>query len=174
MTANVGSEDRENCLAAGMNDFLSKPVNRQRLEGLISDWADRLTSRSQGPCCSSECGGTVCDGPLLDETIRDNLTATLGADGFWVLASRLRKLLPREIENLRIAVVGDDSTSVHAIAQALHASCVNLGFVCLSSALDRLERITNHRGHQRMDAWERVKERADQTLDLINQIEPDR
>ena len=31
MTANAMSEDRENCLNAGMNDFISKPINKEDL-----------------------------------------------------------------------------------------------------------------------------------------------
>jgi signal transduction histidine kinase/CheY-like chemotaxis protein len=46
MTANAFDEDRERCLAAGMNDFLSKPVHRPTLEGMIERWA---AGRQQPP-----------------------------------------------------------------------------------------------------------------------------
>ncbi|MDD5297939.1 MAG: PAS domain S-box protein [Rhodocyclaceae bacterium] len=38
MTANAFSEDRENCLHAGMNDFLSKPVEPQALHDKLLKW----------------------------------------------------------------------------------------------------------------------------------------
>ncbi len=40
MTANVMSGDRERCLEVGMNDYIAKPVQRERLESVLEKWLD--------------------------------------------------------------------------------------------------------------------------------------
>jgi CheY-like chemotaxis protein len=38
MTANAMQEDHDRCLTAGMDDFVSKPVNAKHLQEILHRW----------------------------------------------------------------------------------------------------------------------------------------
>ncbi len=58
MTANAMDGDKQNCLAAGMNDYISKPVLPEAVEAVLERW---------------------CSAPLPSITIQENLDETVSA-----------------------------------------------------------------------------------------------
>jgi two-component system sensor histidine kinase/response regulator len=38
MTANAMEGDREKCIESGMNDYITKPINRDQIHKKISQW----------------------------------------------------------------------------------------------------------------------------------------
>jgi CheY-like chemotaxis protein len=43
LTAHASAEDREKCMAAGMDDYLSKPLNPQQLAETLERWMPKRT-----------------------------------------------------------------------------------------------------------------------------------
>jgi CheY-like chemotaxis protein len=46
MTANAMQGDKEICLAAGMDDYMSKPIKFENLIGVLKKWADDLKTQN--------------------------------------------------------------------------------------------------------------------------------
>jgi len=54
MTAHALVEERELCLASGMDDHLSKPIDRDRLLAMVRKWTARELPRDETPGSSSD------------------------------------------------------------------------------------------------------------------------
>jgi CheY-like chemotaxis protein len=83
MTASAMAQDREMCIAAGMDDFLAKPIRQTDLEGVVRRWANAP------PIVNTDLEAWLVDAYLAEETvIQDELRAALQArDGARVAAA---------------------------------------------------------------------------------------
>ncbi|EKT4092910.1 TPA: response regulator [Stenotrophomonas maltophilia] len=162
MTANAMAGDRERCLQAGMDDYLSKPIARATLHALLKRWGDgraasparpsvepshaRLTANSsRAP--SAEHGSALQDDdsrvgskpqPVLDRDVLDELHAVIGDTAFQIIMVFLDDA-PAMVQQLQQAAQGSDEPRLQAIAHSLKSSSANVGALSLSAVAQRIE-----------------------------------
>lgn len=132
VTANAVPGDRERCLAAGMDDYLSKPIEHQALRAAIE--------RTGGAARPAARTATVVPAGAIDWRRIESL-APFDPDGTMVagaIASFLADA-PGRIEAMREAQATEDAAAVIAAAHALKGAAANIGAARLQELTQRVE-----------------------------------
>lgn len=124
LTACTGQGEREQCLAAGMDDFISKPIRPQMLTDMLARWLPA------GAIAAASASG--CEDEL--EAIHD----MFGADFAGLAALYTRDGSPR-LAALGEAHAAGDWTKVAKVAHALGGSSASIGATGLSALCKELE-----------------------------------
>ena len=142
MTAHAMKGDRERCLEAGMDDYLSKPFTRGQLADVLHRClADGPT---EVPDTAADRGGDASthDGGVVDDATLNELRA-LDRDGSgdslrYVLTLYLDKS-PQLMTRLAEAVEAGDAVAMGNLAHSSKSASANVGATKLSTLCESLE-----------------------------------
>lgn len=137
MTANALEGDRERCLAAGMDDYISKPIRQESLAAILDRWIPSDDGVSPAP--QKESASAV---RVIDESVIAELRAleTMGKPGFLTrLIDLFIEDLPRRLATLQSAVKEARPEELAREAHALKGSCAQLGATRLAALCEILE-----------------------------------
>ena len=183
-TANAMKADIDACLAAGMDDHVTKPIDRKALVTTLRRWLPARPPAAPPPVSVVDEGrGTpspkttaAADGGLALEDIDVNGTL----DRLAIDRVRLEPMLMRfadglspMLDALRVAVAAKDAAGAARHAHAIAGSAGNLGADALMAAARALERAGRERRPDLSALLADVEDRAATVSRTIQRLRPD-
>jgi CheY-like chemotaxis protein len=164
ITANALQGDREKCLAAGMDDYISKPVQMDELLRALTESGSQASQTS--PVCLIEETKTA----IFDPTMLGQFQAEMGQDGAEMAAELIEVFLadtPHRLTELQASLAQADADRLQKVAHSLKSAAALLGATNLSKLCQELE--TMGRSGVLVEAAEKVTE-AIATYDQLESI----
>ncbi|MGA2139949.1 MAG: ATP-binding protein [Verrucomicrobiia bacterium] len=142
MTAHVMKTDRDKCLAAGMDDFLSKPVRVAHLESVLTRWlsASATTAAGEASVPPTNPPDTPSSSASVDWEIFRELAGN-DATRLQELSERYLQQTTEQFAKLRDAIATGAAPDVKCIAHSAAGSSAMCGMNPMVALLRELERM---------------------------------
>jgi two-component system sensor histidine kinase/response regulator len=146
MTAAAMDGDRETCLAAGMDDYITKPVRLDTIAAALERWIPRPTSDATATATATATGESISPSeniPLepLDYSQIDLLRSLDDGDGAVfgeIIDQYLTQTTAGRLELARVVGAGD-AHGLQRAAHTLKGASANVGATALVAVCDELE-----------------------------------
>jgi signal transduction histidine kinase/DNA-binding NarL/FixJ family response regulator/HPt (histidine-containing phosphotransfer) domain-containing protein len=141
VTAHAFEGERQKALAAGMDDYVTKPINAGVLGEVIERWWPKTLSREpeSGERLASiriAAAAPVSESPVLDPSVKRSPA----------VARVFLKHVPGQVESIGKALAAGDLETVKAAAHKLKGSCLAVGIPRMAALCAELEEGTGERG----------------------------
>jgi two-component system, sensor histidine kinase and response regulator len=139
LTAAALDEERANCIAAGMDDFVAKPFRRGELLRMLQQWVPASVSKSADPG-NSPPRAVDDDDAVVDVSALESIRSFPGGDR--ILADAIRMLvdsMPGQLTTMRLLAKGSETDELIRLAHSLKSSTGMLGLCKVSNVMRQIE-----------------------------------
>jgi two-component system, sensor histidine kinase and response regulator len=156
MTAHAMKGDRERCIAAGMDDYLSKPLRPQELDDVLTRWLG--TPGAPEPKPSSQAFEPVPSGDPFESLLDDARMRIFRVDYPEIIDQLIELFVestPPLLSELREGAESGDPDAVRRAAHRLKGSCQNIGAGFMAKLAHDLE-LTSTAAPEQLDGLDRI------------------
>jgi len=145
LTANAISGDRERCLAAGMDDYLTKPFSLEELQGVLVRWLPRALQKSAASSRVGAQKGADTRGGNAAVFDRAGLVERIGgsADCVDFLVEKFVESSAQILATLRCHVKNGEGEGIHREAHSLKGAAASIAAEEMREISARLEALTS-------------------------------
>ena len=169
LTANVLKGDKEKCLAAGMDDYLGKPIKREALEKRLHRWLKANTPDLQQSTAIHSSSKQVppfiktSESSAFDVSVFEDFRSAMD-DSFTDILEAYLAEAPNLLQAIESAINSQKTESLQISAHSLKSSSANIGALLLSETARKLE-------YQARNGETEVKDLLDQAKLEYAQVE---